>query len=62
MRFGNRKIEKNECQNGCIDVYFHKMDCVNDKYHSGFALDIGQNLTTYELNKTQEVRLESHKN
>ncbi len=38
------------------------MNCVNDKYHFGFALDIGHNLTIYELNKTQEVRLESHKN
>ncbi len=59
----NSKIDENVCQNGCIDVYFHKMDCINDNYYSGFHLSYGQNFyENYILNKTQEVRLKSHKN
>jgi hypothetical protein len=44
------------------NVYTHEMDCINNKYKSWFRL-LGQNLNKeYELNKTQKVRLKSHKN
>jgi hypothetical protein len=43
-------------------VYTHDMDCINNKYESWFRL-FGRNLNKeYELNKTQKVRLKSHKN
>jgi hypothetical protein len=43
-------------------AYTHDMDCINNKYESWFRL-FGRNLDKkYELNKTQKVRLKSHKN